>query len=582
MRNRIKETTRLIFAVGFLLSTSLTAQVPSGAPPSSAGIYPLDHVHRGLRGVAYTVFEGTQPEAMDVEILGVLAAALGPGKDMILVRLHGTKPEYTGVVAGMSGSPVYVDGKLLGALAYRIGEFSKEPIAGVTPIEQMLEVREEAANGTKSNGTAVSSAQGFVPIETPLVLSGYGPEAVKIWQDRFAGTGLMSVAGVGGGASKESQPEPIVPGSAVSALLVRGDLQIAATCTTTYVDANQLLACGHPITQFGSVSMPMTKALVLATVPSPLNAFKIVNTTETVGSITDDRHSAVRGSFGQNARMVPITVELRGMTTPRTLHFEVIDQPQITPSALLVSVYQALMDSNGLGGDTSFHIRGNIEVDGFRPVPLDNWVAPAENQGANLGAALMVSERFARIYSNSTRQASIRSVTLNVEAVPERRTMQLEGARTSSMEAHAGETITVEATVRPYRGAAKNIRIPIMLPASLPDGTIRLLVSDGGTLDRVTAPNRAGGRPLDMNATIAQIEGMRPNDRLYVTLLTPAAQALLEGRTLPELPVSMANVLEPLRNSQEMTLNGESAIPVTSVPVDAVLSGQQVISLRID
>ena len=190
------------------------------------------------------------------------------------------------------------------------------------------------------------------------------------------------------------------------------------------------------------------------------------------------------------------------------------------------------MDSNGLGGDTSFHIRGNIEVDGFRPVPLDNWVAPAENQGANLGAALMVSERFARIYSNSTRQASIRSVTLNVEAVPERRTMQLEGARTSSMEAHAGETITVEATVRPYRGAAKNIRIPIVLPASLPDGSIRLLVSDGGTLDRVTSPNRAGARPLDMNATIAQIEGMRTNDRLYVTLLTPAAQALLEGRTL--------------------------------------------------
>jgi SpoIVB peptidase S55 len=582
VRNRIKETTRLILAVGLLLSTNLMAQVPSGPPPSSAGIYPLDQVHRGLRGVAYTVFEGTQPEAMDVEILGVLTGALGPGKDMILARLHGTKPEYTGVVAGMSGSPVYVDGKLMGALSYRIGEFSKEPIAGITPIEQMLEVRGEAASSTKSTGTAVSSTQGFVPIETPLVLSGYGPEAVKIWQDRFAGTGLMSVAGVGGGASTQAQPEPIVPGSAVSALLVRGDLQIAATCTTTYVDATQLLACGHPITQYGSVSMPMTKALVLVTLPSPLNAFKIVNTTETVGSITDDRHSAVRGSFGQNARMVPVTVELHGTNTPRTLHFEVIDQPQITPSALLVSVYQALMDSNGLGADTSFHIRGNIDVDGFPPVPLDNWVAPGENQGANLGAALMVSERFARLYSNTTRQASIRSVTLNVEAVPERRTMQLEGARTSSMEAHAGETITVEATVRPYRGAARNIRIPILLPASLPDGQIRLLISDGGTLDRVTQPNRAGARPLDMNATIAQIEGMRANDRLYVTLLTPAAQALLEGRTLPELPVSMANVLEPLRNSQEMTLNGESAIPVTSVAVDAVLSGQQVISLRID
>ena len=138
-----------------------------------------------------------------------------------------------------------------------------------------------------------------MPIETPLVLSGFNAEAVKLWQDHFAGTSLMPLAGVGGGASNQPQPEPIIPGSAISAQLVRGDLQIAATCTVTYVDAKQLLACGHPITQYGLVSMPMTKALVLATLPSPMNAFKIVNTTETVGSFTEDRHSAIRGAFDQ-------------------------------------------------------------------------------------------------------------------------------------------------------------------------------------------------------------------------------------------------------------------------------------------
>jgi SpoIVB peptidase S55 len=576
------ETSRLILTAGIVSTAVSMAQIPSVPPSSSAGTYPLEQVHRGLHGIAYTVFEGTQPEAMDVEILGVLNGALGPGKDMILVRLHGTKPEYTGVVAGMSGSPVYVDGKLLGALSYRIGEFSKEPIAGVTPISQMLEVRTDTKVAAQAGNPVAAAAQGFVPIETPLVLSGYGVEAVKLWQDHFAGTSLMPVSGVGGGASATAQPEPIVPGSAVSALLVRGDLQIAATCSVTYVDAKQLLACGHPITQFGTVSMPMTKALVLATLPSPLNAFKIVNTTETVGSITDDRHSAIRGVFGQDARMIPVSVDLRGIDHPHTLHFEVIDQPQITPSAILVSIYQALLDTNSLGGDTSFHLKGTIGVEGYQPIPVDNWVAPGENVPANLAAALMVAERFNRLYSNSTRQAKIGQVALEVEAVQERRTLQLEGARTSSLEVHAGETITVEATVRPYRGAPRNIRIPIVLPASLPSGTMRLLVSDGATLDRVTQPSRPGGPPLDLNATIAQIKGLRTNDRLYVTLLTPAAQALLEGRTLPELPVSMANVLEPLRNSQEMTLNGESAIPVTSVGVDAVLSGQQVISLHID
>ncbi len=519
---------------------------------------------------------------MDVEILGVLTAALGPGKDMILARLHGTKPEYTGVVAGMSGSPVYIEGKLLGALSYRIGEFSKEPIAGITPIGQMLEVRDDSSAPRTAGTSPVAASQGFRPIETPLVLSGFGPEAVKLWQDRFAGTSLMPVAGVGGGASAQPQPEPLIPGSAVSALLVRGDLQIAATCTVTYVDKDQLLACGHPITQFGAVSMPMTKALVLATLPSPLNAFKIVNTTETVGSFTDDRHSAIRGVFHQQARMVPVTVAIRGVDLPHSLHFEVIDQPQITPSALMVSVYQALLDSNRIGGDTSFHIRGNVDLDGYPPVPLDSWIAPGESLPANLSAALMVGERFTRIYSNSTRQARIRGVTLDVEAVPERRTLQLEGANTSTQEVHAGETITVEATVRPYQGPARNIRIPVALPVSLPNGLMRLLVSDGAALDRITQPTRMGARPLDMNGTIAQIQGIRANDRLYVTLLAPGAQALLEGRTLPELPMSMANVLEPLRTSQEMTLNGESAIPVTSVAVDAVLSGQQVISLRID
>jgi len=582
VRNRIKETCRLILAAGLLQSAALLAQTPSAPPPSNAGIYPLDQVHRGLRGVAYTVFEGTQPEAMDVEILGVLKAALGPGKDMILARLHGTKPEYTGVVAGMSGSPVYVDGKLLGALSYRIGEFSKEPIAGITPIAQMLEVRDDSSASHPDAASPVVASQGFVPIETPLVLSGFSPQAIKLWQDRFSGTGMMPVAGVGGGASTQPQPEPIVPGSAVSALLVQGDLQIAATCTVTYVDKDQLLACGHPITQFGSVSIPMTKAVVLATLPSPLNAFKIVNTTETVGAFTDDRHSAIRGVFHRNASMVPVTVSIHGTDRPRELHFEVIDQPQITPSALMVSVYQALLDSNSVGGDTSFHLRGNVDLDGYAPVPLDSWIAPAENRPANLSAAVMVGERFSEIYSNSTRQAKIRGVTLNVEAVPERRTLQLEAARTSTQEVHAGDTITVEATVRPYRGPARNIRIPVKLPVSLPGGPLRLLVSDSAALDRITQPALTGSHPLDMNATIAQIEGIRANDRLYVTLLMPGAQALLEGRTLPELPISMANVLEPLRSAHEMTLNGESAIPVTSIPVDAVLTGQQVISLHID
>src|ERR1700751_2549939 len=201
------------------------------APPPSTSFFPLGEVHRGLRGTAYTVFEGTQPEAMDVEILGLLHNALGPRQDMILARLHGTKPEYSGVVAGMSGSPVYVDGKLLGALAYRIGEFSKEPIAGITPIEQMLQVRDETRSpkllaqeqGTGSSeqaSAAVGGSEIVKPIETPLVFTGFSPEAVALWKEHATGLGFTPVAGIGGSGSMSGSgnmtavtPGSVLPGS---------------------------------------------------------------------------------------------------------------------------------------------------------------------------------------------------------------------------------------------------------------------------------------------------------------------------------------------------------------------------------
>jgi hypothetical protein len=292
------------------------------AAPAVTKFFPLSEVKRGMKGVAYTVFEGVNPEPMQVEILGLLKDALGPGQDMILARLHGDKPEYTGVVAGMSGSPVYIDGRLVGALSYRIGQFSKEPIAGITPIESMLQVRDgngagsvgmQRAQGERTNAGFLRSAQNddsfspsggsFSPsadnfsrrgqpeiraMETPLVFGGFSPETVERFGDKFRAMGLTPVAGLGGADPTAVQPEPLVPGSAVSAVLVRGDLSMAGTCTVTYVDPKRLLACGHPITQYGPVDMPMTKAEVLASLASPLNAFKIINTTETVGAFTDD------------------------------------------------------------------------------------------------------------------------------------------------------------------------------------------------------------------------------------------------------------------------------------------------------
>src|ERR1700722_13658779 len=294
-----------LLVFGLSLSVSiLNAQTPQPT-------IPVSEIHAGMRGVAYTVFQGVKPESMDVEVLGVLHNVNGPKGDIILIRLNGKKVEYTGVVAGMSGSPVYFNGKLAGALAFRIGEFSKEPIAGVTPIADMLEINaldkspaEEAsatkpsitnaAGKTSGPGTASalpSSIDGFAnylkPIDAPLVFNGFSEDAIRQFAPQFASAGIVPVMGAGS-VSEDKQPEPLEPGSAVSAILVRGDMDIAATCIVTYIDPQRLLACGHPLLQFGAVDLPMNKAQVLATLASPMNAFKIVNTTEEAGVFIQD------------------------------------------------------------------------------------------------------------------------------------------------------------------------------------------------------------------------------------------------------------------------------------------------------
>lgn len=570
--------------------------VAPGASPRTAEtqVYPLAEVHRGLKGVAYTVFEGVTPEKMDVEILGVLRDALGPGRDMILARLVGVRPEYTGVVAGMSGSPVYVDGRLLGALSYRIGQFSKEPIAGITPIAQMLEVRDGIA--TPSAGPRAAAGQPeMLAMETPAVFGGFSQEAVDRFGDRFRAMGLTPVAGLGGRDATSRQPEPLVPGSAVSAVLVEGDLSITGTCTVTYVDVNRVLACGHPITQSGTVDMPMTKAEVVATLPSPLNAFKIVNATEEVGSFTEDRASAILGRFGSHARMIPVTVEVS--TGPKqevkTYRLQVVDNREMTPQAMLVSVYQTMQQTNTAAADTSWKLAGRIELarrgeNGTQGAPLaplrmSGMMAPNDANSGAINAALLVEDRFGRVYGNGLEQPVITGVALRLEAIGQRRVAVLDSARLSRTEANAGETVEVEAVLRPFGEPPRLVKLPVWIPQSIAAGGLRVLVSDGATVDRLLSlsGSGAGTRQTPLADAIAQADRLHPNDRLYVTLLDHAAQAVLDSSALADIPLSMANVLDPLKDAQRLRLSGESVREAASAEVGDAVSGSQILLLTV-
>jgi SpoIVB peptidase S55 len=568
-------------------------------------VLPLSEVKAGMHGVAYTVFEGTTPEPIEVEILGVLRNMAGPKSDVILARLHGKKVEYTGVLAGMSGSPVYIGGKLVGAIAYRIGEFSKEPIAGITPAATMLEIgdmdrtpppdmaqgpsrekRETSRmSGPGESGVLDQQASGYAnllkPIETPLVFTGFSEDTLRLFAKDFASAGVVPVMGAGS-VSNDKQPEPLVPGSAISAILVRGDMNIAGTCTVTYLDDSHLLACGHPLLQSGNVDMPMTKATVLVSLPSSANSFKIVNSTEPVGAFVQDRRAGIMGRFDREPHMIPVTLTFHGVSHPKQFHYEVLNNAKITPAAMMATVFNAIQGMNEYGEDTTYRLQGDISVLGYPKLSVKNMYAPADGTAPTAyGIALSIGERFSRIFDNPYERPRIEGVELNFELVPDRRSARLETARTDVTEARPGDEITIEALLRPYRGESILRQIPVKIPTSTPKGTLRILVSDGDTLDKMRRVPANMSRRLDLSSTIALLNKEHSNSQVYVSLLEANPQAMVDDKVMPTLPLSVMNVMDGLRGTQDMVVVGESAVDEASAPVDYVVSGSQIIALTI-
>jgi len=384
-----------------------------------------------------------------------------------------------------------------------------------------------------------------------------------------------------GSMSDEKQPEPLEPGSAISAALVRGDLNIDATCTVTYIDPKRLLACGHPLLQFGSVDIPMYKAKVVATLPSPLNAFKIVNTTEPVGTWVQDRHTGILGRFDQQPEMIPVTLRLHGPAGPKIFHYEVLNNSRLTPVAMMATVFNVLQGINESGEDVTYRMGGKIGVSGYPEVSMQNMFAPGDaGLPAAYAAALSLGERFGRIYQNPYDKAKISGVELDFDVVRERRAAQLESARTDVTEVRPGDEVTIEAVLKPYRGERFVRQIPVKIPTSTPKGMLRILVSDGDTLDHMRRMG-PGGRRLDLASTIALLNKEHSNDNLYVSLLEANPQAMVEDKVMPGLPLSVMNVMDGMRGTQDMIVTGESSVNEASTPLDYVISGSQLITIRV-
>ena len=435
-----------------------------------------------------------------------------------------------------------------------------------------------------------TSLQGFAsalkPIETPLVFSGFTEDALRIFAPQFTAAGILPVMGAGS-VSGGKQPEPLVPGSAVSALLVRGDMDIAATCTVTYMDATHLLACGHPLMQFGNTDLPMSKATVLATLPSPANAFKIVDTTEPAGVFVQDRHAGIMGIFGRDAKMIPVSLTVHGapgsgVVADKVFHYEVLNNPHISPLAMMATTFNALRGLNEYGEEVSYQMNGHISVNGYPDVTLKNLFSPVDNgRPAAIQAALAVGDRFGRIFDNAFSAADVHSVELEFNLVPERRSVVLEAAHADLSEVRPGQGIVIEAVLRPYRGERVVRRIPVRVPTSAAPGPLRIVVSDGDTLDRMRRGPFSFGQRMDLASTIAQLNQEHSSNRLYVSILKSEPEALVGDKVMPSLPPSVMNIMDGMRSTQEMSVQGESAVGEASIELDYVVSGTQILTVTV-
>jgi SpoIVB peptidase S55 len=597
VRLHLSNSSRFLLFPVIVLGLVLYA-APLISAQDSQQTLPLSQVRAGMQGYAYTIFTGDQIEKFDLEVLGVLDNFLGPRQSIILVQLKGPKVEHTGVVAGMSGSPVYLDGKLAGALSLKLGIFTKEPIAGVTPIADVLnppsqpvsaqaEAPQFSLPAESATRTGLPSGSALEPIETPLVFSGFQPAAVQQFSTQLEGYGF--VAAQGGTSAPRPEDAHLVAGDMAGMVLVQGDASINSACTVTAVQADRVYLCGHPFLNLGDVQLPMARSRVVTTLSSDLASTKIVNVGGSIGTITGDHLTAVTGNLGPAPAMIPLDLTLRASgagasktaTREKTLHFEIINHPKLTPLLVAITTFSGLTQNSLYGEGTTLHVSGEIQLHGHSPVVIENTFAPTDNFSPDgLPIALNLQTVFMRLFTNTFEPATVDRISLRVESAPGRKSFAIEGAWLEKSEAAPGEKLRVRVLVRPYRGTARIEETSVRVPEQVARGTtLHLLVSDGDILNRSSRgflfPGASGG-PAGLDQLIALLNRERRNDRLYVGLFVPSPTLLWDDKELPNVPLSQINVVDgrPAPGSVQVlreSLAGEASI-LLGGPVSGVVS----------
>ena len=596
-----------------------TAQGGSyGAPPKAGPveILTLENVQPGMQAVAWTTFRGTAPEPVPVEILGRMHNAWGPGQDVILAKLGGPA-QRTNVAGGMSGSPVYYDGKLLGAIALRFSTFSPDAIAGITPIELMLEINELDRSRPLGGGiadlgpggpqpagpdlaSAVWNSRGLTapvqredasPIETPLMISGSHDGVLDLFSGYFLGQGLrvMQAGATSAGRLERGDPKDALhPGEPIAAVLLAGDMSANALGTVSYNDGRTVLGFGHAMFNSGPISAPIATGDVLHVLASQLAPVKIANATSIVGALRQDRHSGILGVMGETAQLTPVDVTVRQfgdgnqVVSSKALHYEVFQNEKLTPQLLMLAVYNSMFGVNEFAEEATFRLDAKLAFAGGQELSFRTMRTVSNNPApAPLLVAASLASRVQRVFTNVREIPNMERVHAVIDLLPERRTAAIEQVWLERRRYQPGDMLRGKVIVQPYRGAPVERDFELPIPAGAPKGRLTLMVSEAAVLNQKRDRANQRNRSMSVPETVSLLNSELSNDQVYVALLNRTPTAHLNGNTLPNVPLTSLNVMRTAAQGR-LALEPQSAVAETSIAIDAVVSGAQSVSVTLE
>ncbi|MBV8816944.1 MAG: hypothetical protein JO022_01235, partial [Acidobacteriaceae bacterium] len=450
-----------------------------------SAIFPLKDIRAGQKGIGKTVFSGDKIEDFQVEVLGILKN-IGPDQSVIIARLSGGQLEKTGVIQGMSGSPVYIDGKLVGAVALAFS-FAKDPIAGIRPIEDMLPLgarQQIAARGAAVPRPAKSGDSDLIEIATPLSFNGFTPATIQHFSEQMRQLGLEPRQGVSSGGqipAKMGDPSRLRPGEMISVQLLSGDWGIGADGTVTEVDGNRIFAFGHRFLSVGGTELPFARANVLTVLANLSSSFKISSPLEWMGTITEDRSTSIYGELARKAATIPLTIDVNGYRhAPLSYHMEMVNDRILSPFILQMAVFSAIDATERTLGMGSFSLKGQIDFQqNFPPLRLDNTYAG--DFGVPQTASLGVSTPLSYIMSAGFDTLKVKDIRLSIDASEKKDVLQLDQVAVSKREIHPGDTVELAVTLAGENGAEMMRSIKYKVPIGAPAGTLQFTVADATT-----------------------------------------------------------------------------------------------------